>query len=36
LRSQVGKESRAFAESHFDHIRITSELIQFIKQIQKK
>jgi len=36
LRSQVAKESRAFAESHFDHIRITSELIQFIKQIQKK
>ena len=35
-RESYAAQSRSFAESHFNHHHITSELVHFVKQIQKK
>jgi polysaccharide biosynthesis protein PslH len=35
-RELCAAQSRSFAESHFNHHHITSELVHFVKQLQKK
>jgi glycosyltransferase involved in cell wall biosynthesis len=35
-REHLAAQSRSFAESHFNHHHITSELVHFVKQLNKK